>query len=96
MVCCCVTGVATILIMHRYLDALHWTVDGNFQLNQRKKPMDPNDFMLTEGVGYFAHAREYSEFVRSLLKAPKDVEVSQVSSVVMLPSLIISQKSTCN
>ena len=68
--------VAMVLMIHRYLDALHWTVDGNFQLNQRKKPMDPNDFALTEGAGYFAHAKEYSSFVRNLPNASKDVEVS--------------------
>ena len=50
----------------RYIDALHWTMDGNFKLNQRKKPMDQDDFALTEGTGYFAHAREYAAFVRKL------------------------------
>ena len=68
--------VVIVLMIYRYLDALHWTVDGNFQLNQRKKPMDPNNFALTERVGYFAHMKEYSSLVRNLPNASKNVEGS--------------------
>ena len=63
-------------LKERYLEVLHWTVDGNFQLNQRKKPMDKDDYALTEGVGYFAHAGKYTEFVRRLLPTSKEKEVS--------------------
>ena len=68
-------------LKERYLEALHWTVDGNFQLNQRKKPMDKDDYALTEGAGYFAHAGEYAEFVRRLPPTSKEKEVSPTTAM---------------
>ena len=84
-------------VRERYLDALHWTVDGNFQLSQRKKRMDPDDFALTEGAGYFANAREYAEFVRKLPPTGKDIEVSTFAAYLRTTLMTRPRKrSTCN
>ncbi|OSC98309.1 hypothetical protein PYCCODRAFT_1375432 [Trametes coccinea BRFM310] len=39
-----------------YLDMLFYSVDGNFHHNQKMKPMDPEDYPLTQGAGYFRQA----------------------------------------
>ncbi|OCH85647.1 hypothetical protein OBBRIDRAFT_807358 [Obba rivulosa] len=50
----------------RFLDALHHTMDGNFQQNQREKPSDPNDFALTEGAAYFADVHDFATYQKSM------------------------------
>ncbi|KAI0056526.1 hypothetical protein BV25DRAFT_1977834 [Artomyces pyxidatus] len=42
-----------------YLDALYHTIDGNFKQSQREKPLDANDFPLTEGAAYFANGSDF-------------------------------------
>ncbi|KAI0684999.1 hypothetical protein C8T65DRAFT_712839 [Cerioporus squamosus] len=43
-----------------YLDALFHTTDGNFQQNQKLKPLDPDDFPLSLGAGCFANEDEFA------------------------------------
>ncbi|OCH89243.1 hypothetical protein OBBRIDRAFT_804820 [Obba rivulosa] len=50
----------------RYLDALYHTVDGNFHQNQHEKPLDPDDFALLEGAGYFADMQDLATFQKQL------------------------------
>ena len=52
------------------------TVDGNFQSTQKLKPMDPTDFPLTTGAGYFADERDYDMYVKAI-RPEKDVRRSQ-------------------
>ncbi|KAI0643900.1 hypothetical protein C8Q79DRAFT_915041 [Trametes meyenii] len=47
----------------RYLDALFYSVDGNFHQKQRKKPMDKNDVALSEGAGYFVDSSDFAKYM---------------------------------
>ncbi|ETW79409.1 hypothetical protein HETIRDRAFT_322626 [Heterobasidion irregulare TC 32-1] len=49
-----------------FLDALFHTIDGNFHQNQKIKPLDPNDFPLTLGAGYFAHEGDFEAYQKLL------------------------------
>ena len=51
----------------RYLDALHYSIDGNFHFNLKVKQTDPNDFPLTQAAAYFVHETDRKKF---LGKAP--------------------------
>ncbi|KAI0656991.1 hypothetical protein C8Q70DRAFT_1046552 [Cubamyces menziesii] len=55
----------------RYMDALFYSVDGNFRQKQREKPMDYNDIPLTEGAAYFVDAGDLSVYMRKIGPAPK-------------------------
>ena len=57
----------------RYLDGLHYTIDGNFQQTQKNKPMDEEDEPLTLGAAYHADERDFKEFQRTRPKNKKDV-----------------------
>ncbi|KAI0050137.1 hypothetical protein FA95DRAFT_686892 [Auriscalpium vulgare] len=50
----------------RFLDALFYTIDGNFHQNQRLKPHDPDDFPLTLGAAYFAHEEDFAKYQQKL------------------------------
>ncbi|PIL28435.1 hypothetical protein GSI_08469 [Ganoderma sinense ZZ0214-1] len=54
----------------KYLDTFFHAVDGNFHSSQKMKPMDPSDFPLTNGGGYYTEVKEYSHFQREF-KPPK-------------------------
>ena len=56
-----------------FLDALFHTIDGNFHQNQKMKPLDPNDFPLTLGAGYFAHEGDFEAYQKLL--GPMEREV---------------------
>ncbi|KAI0644780.1 hypothetical protein C8Q79DRAFT_912372 [Trametes meyenii] len=47
----------------RYLDALFYSVDGNFHQKQRKKPMDKNDIALSEGASYFVDSTDFARYM---------------------------------
>ncbi|KAI0668645.1 hypothetical protein C8Q78DRAFT_1081036 [Trametes maxima] len=57
----------------QYLDILFYSVDGNFHQTQKMKPMDPDDFPLTMGAGYFAHEQDFAEY-QEKMKVPKKEE----------------------
>lgn len=63
-------------IIFRFLDALYYSVDGNFQQNQRDKPMDANDFPLTTGAAYFAHEDDFRRHQTTLGPLRPDVSVA--------------------
>ncbi|EIW51995.1 uncharacterized protein TRAVEDRAFT_136413 [Trametes versicolor FP-101664 SS1] len=52
--------------VHSYLDALHYSIDGNFHLNMKKKDTDPDDFAYSMGAGYFVHERDFQHFLRKV------------------------------
>ena len=64
----------------RFLDALFHTIDGNFHQNQKMKPLDPNDFPLSLGAGYFAHEGDFEAYQKLL--GPKEREVGLVCATV--------------
>ena len=51
------------------------TVDGNFHSTQKMKPMDPSDFPLTKGAGYYAEEEEFSHFEKDFKPPKKEVSV---------------------
>ncbi|KAI0640393.1 hypothetical protein C8Q79DRAFT_921614 [Trametes meyenii] len=53
---------------YRYVDALHYSIDGNFHLGLKAKDMDPNDVALSEGSGYFVNTTDFKTY---LTKAPE-------------------------
>ena len=59
----------------RYLDMFFHTVDGNFHSTQKMKPMDPSDFPLTKGAGYYAEEEEFSHFDKDIKPPKKEVSV---------------------
>ncbi|KAJ2961021.1 hypothetical protein NUW54_g14406 [Trametes sanguinea] len=52
----------------RYLDGLHFSIDGNFHLGLKDRDTDPNDVSLSEGAAYFTKAKDFKTFLK---KAPK-------------------------
>ncbi|KAI0649157.1 hypothetical protein C8Q79DRAFT_999013 [Trametes meyenii] len=52
---------------HRYLDALHYSIDGNFQLGLKMKNTDKDDVALSEGAGYFVNSQDFKTYLE---KAP--------------------------
>ena len=56
--------------LHRYLDMLFYSVDGNFHHSQKMKPMDPEDFPLTQGAGYFVDEVDFAQY-QERMKPPK-------------------------
>ncbi len=47
---------------NRYLNALHYGKDGNFNLNHHDKKMDEQDIALTEGAAYYADTAEHENY----------------------------------
>lgn len=64
----------------RYLDAVFYSVDGNFHSKQRAKPMDKNDVALTEGAAYFVDQADFERYRKKI--GPEEQEVSEVTTAV--------------
>ncbi|TBU45985.1 hypothetical protein BD309DRAFT_989187 [Dichomitus squalens] len=47
----------------QYLDALHYSIDGNFHFNLKLKHTDPKDFPLTKGAAYFVHEDDFKKYI---------------------------------
>ncbi|RDX45950.1 hypothetical protein OH76DRAFT_1356862, partial [Lentinus brumalis] len=45
-----------------FIDALFHTTDGNFQQNQKMKPLDPDDVALTMGACFFANEKDFATY----------------------------------
>ena len=58
----------------RFLDALFYAVDGNFQANMKEKPHDAEDTPLSKGAGYFADEAAFAAFAETL--GPIEPEVN--------------------
>ena len=54
-----------ILTAIRYIDALNFDMDGNFQIHQKNKPMDEADMPLSLGAAYYAHEEEYASSLKT-------------------------------
>lgn len=76
-----IVGIMTtssFLTITSFLDALHYSIDGNFQQNQRDKPMDAHDFPLTMGAAYFANEDEFKTYQSKLGPPEPDVRYAAV------------------
>lgn len=73
----------------RFQDAFFYSIDGNFQQNQREKPMDAHDFPLTKGAAYFAHEDDFTRYQQTLGPLAPDVSfyLSKVSLFMTLSIL---------
>ncbi|KIP12369.1 hypothetical protein PHLGIDRAFT_113846 [Phlebiopsis gigantea 11061_1 CR5-6] len=49
----------------RFLDALYYSIDGNFHANLKEKPGDENDFPLSKGAGYFANEDAVAAYLQT-------------------------------
>ena len=63
------------MVIHRFLDMLFHTVDGNFQSTLKKKPQDPSDFPLTQGAAYYANESDYKTFMQHRVITKKQVSM---------------------
>ena len=63
--------IADLVILVRYLDALHYSKDGNFTLNQHAKKMDELDDAFTEGLAYYADSKKHEECKKKTLPHPE-------------------------
>ncbi|KAI0671448.1 hypothetical protein C8Q78DRAFT_973243 [Trametes maxima] len=53
---------------YKFLDALHYSIDGNFHLGLKDNKADPEDVALSSGMGYFVNHKDLHAFLK---KAPK-------------------------
>ncbi|KAI0348966.1 hypothetical protein OH77DRAFT_1465830 [Trametes cingulata] len=58
---------------YRYLDALHYSIDGNFHLGSNAKPTDPDDFALSEGAAYFVSVKDFQTYLKKSPEPEKEV-----------------------
>ncbi|KAI9068666.1 hypothetical protein FKP32DRAFT_1561201, partial [Trametes sanguinea] len=56
----------------QYLDMLFYSVDGNFHHNQKMKPMDPEDFPLTQGAAYFVSESDFAQYQERVIPPKKE------------------------
>ncbi|TFK87312.1 hypothetical protein K466DRAFT_491107 [Polyporus arcularius HHB13444] len=50
-------------IVFRFLDALHYSMDGNYRSSQRKKPWDKFDVSLMGAAAYFVHQGDFKYYL---------------------------------
>ncbi|KAI0664425.1 hypothetical protein C8Q70DRAFT_905479 [Cubamyces menziesii] len=55
-----------------YVDALFYSIDGNFRQNVRNKAMDKDDVALTRGAGYFASTEDFQRYVKHIGKPEEE------------------------
>ncbi|KIP01467.1 hypothetical protein PHLGIDRAFT_123325 [Phlebiopsis gigantea 11061_1 CR5-6] len=66
----------------RFLDALYYSIDGNFHANLKDKPFDKDDVPLTKGAGYFADEDLFSAYTAKL--SPLEPEPSTCHKFVAM------------
>ena len=75
------------------MDALFYSIDGNFHANLKDKPLDLADFPLTKGGGYFANEDAVEAYQATL--GPLMPEVSEMRGDDV-QTLTWRQPSTCH
>ncbi|KAI0675894.1 hypothetical protein C8Q78DRAFT_1066529 [Trametes maxima] len=48
---------------YRYLDALHYSIDGNFHLSMKDRDTDPLDQAMADGASYFVSGLDFKTFI---------------------------------
>ena len=66
----------------RFLEALYYSIDGNFHASLKDKPFDPEDVPLTKGAGYFADEDLFAAYSTKL--GPLQPEVWILPSVRLM------------
>ena len=72
----------------RYLDALFFSIDGNFVSHQKRKKLDPNDFPLTKGASYFMHEDDLKKYLKKFGPLKREV------SFVRAPGISVTNATT--
>lgn len=57
----------------RYIDALTYSIDGNFHLGSKAKETDPDDVALSEGAGYFVNQKDFQTYLNKSPEPPVEV-----------------------
>lgn len=57
----------------RYIDALTYSIDGNFHLGSKAKATDPKDIALSEGAGYFVNTKDFKTYLNKSPEPPVEV-----------------------
>ncbi|KAI0643312.1 hypothetical protein C8Q79DRAFT_915187, partial [Trametes meyenii] len=57
-----------------YVDAMYYSIDGNFRQRLRQKPMDKNDVALSQRAAYFADVDDFDAYQKAMGKP--EVEAS--------------------
>ena len=69
----------------RYLDAMHYSIDGNFHLGLKNKATDVNDVALSENAAYFVNTKDFKTFLRDAPKPKKEVgNIRPAECILML------------
>ncbi|OJT08177.1 hypothetical protein TRAPUB_11843 [Trametes pubescens] len=55
---------------YRYIDALTYSIDGNFHLGSKAKETDPNDVALSEGAAYFVNTKDFQTYLEKSPEPP--------------------------
>lgn len=76
------------------MDALFYSMDGNFHSKQREKPMDKDDVALTEGAAYFVNEADFRIYKEKI--GPAEREVRMVVSLGGGVSDGVRQETTCH
>lgn len=80
---------------YRFLDALFFSIDGNFVSHQKLKKSDPNDFPLTKGASYFMHEDDLSKFLKNSGPYKREVRI-KILTYTTFSSSYAPQHSTCH
>lgn len=64
-------------MIHSYVDALFYSIDGNFRQSLRNKPMDKNDVPMTEGAAYFSSNKDFKKYLNKMGKPEVEVRTSE-------------------
>ena len=59
--------------MDRFLDALHYSIDGNYRTSQRKKARDKNDISLIGAAAYFVDQEDFKYYLDHLGELEEEV-----------------------
>nr|VWO95310.1 Copper resistance-associated P-type ATPase [Ganoderma boninense] len=57
---------------YKYVDALHFCVDGNFHFNLKPKHTDPKDVPLTLDAAYFGHEEDFKHYIATTKPYPNE------------------------
>ncbi|KAH9855776.1 hypothetical protein C2E23DRAFT_866429 [Lenzites betulinus] len=57
---------------YRYIDALTYSIDGNFHLGSKAKETDEADVALSEGAGYFVNSKDFKTYLEKAPEPPAE------------------------
>ncbi|KAI0668291.1 hypothetical protein C8Q78DRAFT_1071556 [Trametes maxima] len=58
---------------YNYVDAMYYSIDGNFRQRLRQKPLDKNDVALSQRAAYFADVDDFHTYQKAMGKPEAEV-----------------------